>query len=400
MRFIALILIGALRVWAVQIPAGTELTIRLTDKVASEVTPPPASIHAVLIVPAIAGGKILLPLGVQLTGEVKQAKAATDKDRAELQLVFNQIGMGSYRVNLSSIVGALDNAREKVDGDGLITGIDGSEAYGSRIDQGIAKLQNNDKFASLGGLIHGAKQALKIKDVNANIDFDAGVEMTVRLTKPLDWRGPVSGIESKILPFPNQEALPALVNRQPFRTAAEDPPRPSDITNIMLVATEAEIRAAFAKAGWSNSVRLTTQSKLETARALIEDRGYKEGPMSVLFLDGQPPAFSLQKGNDTYARRHHMRVFARPGTFAGKSVWVCSSTHDIGINFSDRDRTFIHKIDSDIDNERAKVVNDLLFAGAVRSLALVDRTELPENLSNATGDPLHTDGRMVVLLLQ
>jgi hypothetical protein len=49
----------------------------------------------------------------------------------------------------------------------------------------------------------------------------------------------------------------------------------------MLVATEAEIRAAFAKAGWSNSVRLTTESKLETARALIEDRGYKEGPRSA-----------------------------------------------------------------------------------------------------------------------
>ena len=62
--------------------------------------------------------------------------------------------------------------------------------------------------------------------------------------------------------------------------------------------------------------------------------------------------------------------------------------------------SFIKSI-SNIDIERAKVINDLLFAGAVRSLALVDRiADLPTNLSNATGDALKTDGRMAVLLLQ
>jgi hypothetical protein len=146
--------------------------------------------------------------------------------------------------------------------------------------------------------------------------------------------------------------------------------------------------------------RLSTQSKLETARALIESRGYKEGPMSVLLLDGRPPDMSFEKGNNTFAERHHLRIFRRPGTFDGKPVWVCSATHDTAIDYSDRDRTFIHRIDPNIDAERAKVVSDLLFAGAVRSLALVDRPDLPSDASNATGDPLRTDGRMAVLLLQ
>jgi hypothetical protein len=173
----------------------------------------------------------------------------------------------------------------------------------------------------------------------------------------------VAGPEAKLLPFPDQNSLVRLVNGQPYRTVAAQPPRPSDMTNLMFIGTEAELRAAFEKAGWSSAVRLSTQSKLETARALIEDRGYKEGPMSVLLLDGQPPGLSLQKGNNTFSQRHHLRIFRRPGTFAGKPVWVCSSTHDIGIDFSERDRTFIHKVDSKIDGERAKVVNDLLFTG-------------------------------------
>ncbi len=171
-------LLCAFRLFATQIPAGTELSIRLTDKVATETTKPQTPVHAVLIVPVIADGKITLPLGVQLSGEVKQVKAAADKERAQLELVFNRIGMGVYGTTLSAEISALDNARETIDDKGIITGIDGSEAYGSRIDQGIAKLQNNDKLSGLAGLIQGAKQVLKIQDVNANIDYDAGVEMT------------------------------------------------------------------------------------------------------------------------------------------------------------------------------------------------------------------------------
>ncbi len=123
--------------------------------------------------------------------------------------------------------------------------------------------------------------------------------------------------------------------------------------------------------------------------------------MSVLLLEGQPPDMAWQKGNNTVARRHHLRIFRRPGLFAGKPIWVCSATHDIGIDYSDRDRTFIHRIDSSIDNERAKVVSDLLFTGLVRSIALVDRPEISDDataLTNATGDELKTDGRMAVLL--
>src|SRR5205814_1836127 len=161
-----------------------------------------------------------------------------------------------------------------------------------------------------------------------------------------------------------------------------------------------DLRAAFEKGGWSLATRLSAQSKLETARALIEARGYREGPMSVLLLDGRPPDMAFEKGNNTFAQRHHLRIFRRPGTFDGKPIWVCSSTHDTGIDFSERDRTFIHRIDPEIDKERAKVVSDFLFAGVVRSLAIVERPDIPPDLTNATGDALKTDGSLAWLFLQ
>jgi len=390
----------AWQAWAARIPAGTELSVRLVDKVATEVTKPSTPIHATVIAPVIVEGTIAIPAGAQLDGEVKQATAATDRDRAELELIFTEIRDGAVRAKLSAVMAGLDNAGETVDDKGVIAGISPSDTLSARINQGIGKLGANDKFAGLAGLIQGAKQALKIDDANPNIDYDPGVEFTLRLTQPLDWRVTDQGFAAKLLPFPGQDALADLVNRQPFRTVSENPPRPSDVTNIMFLATEEELRAAFEKADWSTAARLSTQSKLETARALIEARGYKEGPMSVLLLDGQPPDLSYQKGNDTFAQRHHLRIFRRPGTFDGKPIWVCSSTHDVGIDFSERDRTFIHKVDSQIDKERAKVVNDLIFTGAIRSIALVERPGIPRDATNATGDSLRTDGSMAVLLFQ
>jgi hypothetical protein len=157
-----------------------------------------------------------------------------------------------------------------------------------------------------------------------------------------------------------------------------------------------QVESAFQKAGWSPAAKLSDQSKLETFRAMAKMRGYQEAPVSVLLLDGRPPDLVFEKINDTFAARHHLRIWQRPGQFNGQDIWVCSATHDTGISFSDESRTFIHKIDSNIDLERAKVVNDLLLTGLVHGLSLVERSGLPRNMSNATGDLLKTDGAMAV----
>jgi hypothetical protein len=134
-------------------------------------------------------------------------------------------------------------------------------------------------------------------------------------------------------------------------------------------------------------------------RAVAEARGYKEAPMSVLLLEGNRPDLVFQKQNNTFAMRHHLRIWRRPGTFQGRTIWVCAATHDTGIEFSPEKRNFIHKIDSEIDRERAKVVSDLVFSGHVKALSLVERPKAPQHSQNATGDKLETDGRMAVLVL-
>jgi opacity protein-like surface antigen len=121
--------------------------------------------------------------------------------------------------------------------------------------------------------------------------------------------------------------------------------------------------------------------------------------MSTLLLGGQAPAYAYAKTLNTFSKRHHLRVWASSLSWDGETVWTSSSTHDTGIGFSKKNKTFIHLIDTHIDNERAKVVNDFIFTGCVSNVQLVARPWIPKDAKNGTGEDLITDGRVAVLQL-
>ncbi len=380
------------------VPAGTEIQLRLTTEASSEKasgTP----VSAVVLAPVFVNGAPAVAAGTRVLGNTADASAyraaseGTAEQPATLRLQFTRIqGAGQRPKPLICEVEGVDNARESVDGSGLITGIAQSKTFEAQIDKGINKLAS--QYEQFAQILTGVKGAL-VKQVDASIDYKPGVELTVKLTRPLEWNGAgTGGLPAAIAPA---DALVSLVNAEPFRTVAQNPPKPSDLTNVMLIGTAEQIEAAFREAGWVPAEALSRSSKMETARALIEDRGYSEAPMSILFLDGRPPDIALQKQNDTFAMRHHIRIWQRPQMFRGKPVWVAAATHDTGITFSQVSRNFTHGIDPHIDLERAKVVNDLLFTGRARGVALVERTELPQEATNATGDRLQTDGAMAVV---
>jgi hypothetical protein len=380
-----------------QLPTGTELHLRLTDPVGSATSKWKDPVHAVVIAPLVSGDRTLVAAGTEVTGEVREvlASAATGNDskQAKIRLVFFRLNALPISAKLTSV----DNARETVDSEGRIIGIDPSKTLSSEADRGIDKL--SERFGSFGSILEAAKSAI-VKPTDPEITYPAGVEFSITLLKPVTLPAAFLAAASRSAPHLssfNEADLQRMVADQPIRANAAKPPKPSDLTNMILIGSQDNIEAAFTKAGWTAAAALNEKSKLETARAIIEDRGYKEGPVSVLYLDGRPPDLALEKANDTFDKRHHLRIWRRPGTFNGLPIWIVTATHDTAIQFSEADHTFIHKIDPNIDAERAKVASDLLFTGAVHSIALVERTNLPQNPTNATGDPLVTDGRIAVL---
>jgi hypothetical protein len=377
-----------------ELPAGTEVQIRLTSAVNSTNAKVGQAFDAVVIAPVVVGDQIAMAAGVKVTGHITEVTAAVKpEDQAVLALSFDQFSDSrGKRANIAARLAGVDNARESLDADGRILGIIASQTGSGRMDQGINKVA--EKNQGLADLLSTIKQAV-VKEADANIDYEPGVEMSIDLTKAVVWTGAATAPDVRSIE--PQSELMGLVQRQPFQTIAAKPLRPSDITNVVFLGSQRDLENAFEQAGWSTADRLNANSKLETFRAMTEMRGYKEAPVSTLLLDGRPPDLVFQKQNNTFNQRHHLRIWHQARTFHGQDVWICAATHDTGIDYSERDRTFIHKVDSVIDRERAKVVNDLLFTGLVRGLSLVDRPNVPANLVNATGDKLETDGRMAVV---
>ncbi len=157
------------------------------------------------------------------------------------------------------------------------------------------------------------------------------------------------------------------------------------------------MRRAFQAAGWVNVDQLTAASTFQTLKSIAGDEGYSEAPMSTLLLDERPPVFTLSKTTNTFSSRHHLRVFEPGMRYQGLQVLTSSSTQDIGIAFSRKQKNFIHVIDEYIDNERSQVVNDLSFTGCVDAMELVPRSWVPLDAYNATGDRLRTDGAIAVM---
>ncbi len=374
------------------------MQVRLKSNVGSKTSLPNEAIAAEVIAPVMAGDVYAIPAGAAVHGFVAEAQPSTGDQRAELSLAFNSVDIAGVATKIEARVAAVDNSRESVDDKGLIVGILTSDTPAGRLDAEIGKVA--DGLGGFGGLLSNAANALA-RRVDPEIAYQPGVEMTLRLTAPAVLKSPGGpGPLGNLRPVSDRAVLVALAASEPFQTVALKPPKNSDITNLMLIGEKEEIERAFGDAGWSAASSLNPVAKFETLRALAENRGYKEAPVSILLLDSKPPDLVFQKLNNTFARRHHLRVWLRPERYDGRPVWVVAATHDTGISFSETDLTFIHRIDSSIDREREKVCNDLIHAGHVASMLLVDRAAIPKNAQNATGDDLVTDGKIAVLLLQ
>ena len=235
---------------------------------------------------------------------------------------------------------------------------------------------------------------------DTEIELVRGTEYRLQLVQPLriedediDFSGRPTSLLSLAIRTDTRAAMDAL----PSQRAQKVSGAPSDLVNLIIVGSVGGIARAFQAAGWATSDVKTAASVIRTYFSIMLRSGYDRAPMSTMVLDGNRSDFELEKSLDTFTRRHHLRIWRRPQGTHGESVWVATATEDVGIKFSTRARNFTHRIDANVDGERTKVVNDLLYTGCVSEAGLVDWNNLPRGLDNGTGTKLKTDGRVAVL---
>ncbi len=338
----------------------------------------------------VTGVPDVLPAGAILRGVVRQATAFSwSNPQAVLWLDFRElIDARGTPITIATKVVDVDNAREAVDQNGRILGIIPPRERPSSVEDLVLLAA----FLPELFVLESAEYRVR-EEERPDIEYPAGVDVTLETVSSTP-NVPVAIPER---PSPPDADLRRLVDTLPTRTTAGKPPRTADVTNLVFLGTELQIRNGFRVAGWTTADALGLRSDVKTILAVAEDRGYQVGPVSQQWLDAEPPDLVFQKQNDTFAKRHHVRIWRWPQTWQGRPVFIGAATHDIGIKFVTKERSFTHTVDARIDLERQRIVDDLRFAGAIEPPGSLERPSVPTRTVNATQDPMQTDGSIAIL---
>jgi opacity protein-like surface antigen len=396
------LLVPAVAVLAETIPAGTRLEIRIQQPISSYSTRAGTKISGILISPVNEGGKIVVPLGTTIQGSVvsvRKVGLGFAHETAEIELRFDHLAFSDGTTTPVQVrITAVENARENINKKGRIQGIRSTSTLSNRASGIVGTLAFGDPIAAI---FTTAGSASVLRFSEPEITLPSGAELLAEVVAPVNLP---AGHAQTLPPIVDSEDgrkdLGAMVHKLPFRTFTSGKKElPSDFTNLIFIGSGAALERAFAASGWVIVDDLSAESTYSTIRSVAENQGYRRAPMSILLLNGQAPEFAYAKTLNTFSKRHHLRIWKTRETWHGEPVWTSSSTHDIGIGFSKKEKTFIHLIDTNIDNERAKVVNDLIYTSCVSSVQLVTRPWLPKDAKNGTGEELVTDDRVAVLEL-
>ena len=370
------------------------LEVRLQQEVNSYSSRVGDRVQGVLIAPFRVDGFDRVAAGARVWGEVAEVRrvgVGIVRETASMTLRFTKLEREpGVAVRIEARVVTIDNARERVDGEGRMRGIRSTNTPGFRAAGLLTSLAAVDPIALV---FSTAAFASVLRFSEPEIRLEAGTELLVELLEPVEW----APLPPPLLGLP--EAVPEeMLRRLPYRTHTAERWIDSDVTNLVLAGEAAVIERAFQAAGWQAPEALTAAARFRTLRAMAENQEYKEAPMSLLLLEGAPPVQNWAKALNTFSKRHHLRVYATGERWLGRPVFTAAATQDVAINFSRGRELFTHLIDEQIDRERSKVVNDLVFTGCVESVGLAPRPWLPEDLFNATGQTLITDREAAVMV--
>jgi hypothetical protein len=373
------------------------------------------------------GAAPLLPPGTILRGTVRKANRigyGIRRERAQLELDFDPVSHpGNPAIQCSVRLAGIDNAREQVGRDNRINGILAASSPNSLL-QGIwfrppsAILQRGARGATgltgpvgalqsrlaphpIGAAITVVSRILLFSLPNAEIELPPGTQLILRIAVD-------DGFESLVA---LTDVPPAA---QPMSLSPDDEEylrqAPTDIRNAsgMLVADrinfaffgdQPSIAAAFGAAGWKPSDPLTRKSFARSYSAFTSMRSYDTAPVSPLHYQRRLPDLVFQRSFNTMSKRHHIRLWkveAPPGASSDSSsettLWLGAATHDIGIAFDWSRFSLTHRVDTFLDTERSKVLNDLSAVRCLRKLTLLDRPAFDGGAA--------TDGKLAVAEVQ
>ncbi len=398
--WLCLFLVFAARYAFAAAPGASRVEARLLTPISTYSSKPGASVEAVVTTPLCQEGGSL-PEGTTVQGLVKRVRKVglgLIHETASLEIDFETLHLpdGTDYAAPIRLVG-IDNARERIDARGAIHGMRATSTLSNRLGERLVFLAFGHPMMATPLFL--AETGL-FRFPDPEIEYGRGAELYLEIEFPESFRGlspctlPTADGSGKEL-----DDLQSLVDGLPYWSYSKRQSQPMDLVSLMFIGNEPSLDAAFQAAGWTGSAPNSVRSGFGAIRAIVENRSDSDAPMRTLLLDGQEPDKRLQRSLNTFEKRHHLRVWNRPGEWRGQKVWASAATQDVGTTFSLRPLGFTHQIENDVDQERDKVVSDLVYTGCVDSVTYLRRPERLRGPGREYRKGVYTDSRVAVVVL-
>jgi hypothetical protein len=369
------------------------LEVRLSTPVGSRLSKPGDRVSGTIIAPVLAEDRQILLADATISGSIDHVQRlgfALKHEIARLAFRFDSLTLSDgRRFPILTKIREIEDARERVDQMGNVDGI-----------YPVANVSSGISFALSALLLHTGVTApaaiVKVviaRSPDSEIYLPAGTELLVQLESSLAMNLPQSiGETAPPLSQADRQRVEHLLATMPAQQTMSGRMQPSDPVNLLLLGTPNQVDVAFHRADWTGENRHGVLALFRMYHSLVQRTGYSNLPMTPLTLNGVRATRTYQKSLNTIAKRHHVRLWNQRDSDA----WLGAATEDIGYRV--RDMHVTHAIDLAIDNERAKVVNDLWFSGCIEAASLLSRGAL--QLAADKVSPLTTDGDVAVIRLK
>ena len=253
-------------------------------------------------------------------------KAANDYERAQLILKFaNLVHPDGSKTQVVTRLVDVDNARESVQA-GRILGL--PHPNYSRVSIGLRAIGATDpvlSYALLSALF------VRDKEYKRAIEYSAGTDMTLTVENPVKFQGRSDlAPDASAMPAPPDPALIEFAQSQPIRTRNDGPHAlRSHQPAVHRQPGRGGERVSQCRLVGGRRAQPEVRSEDVCGRRRSEE--YRHAPVSLLLLQGRKPDVVYQKQNDTFAKRHHIRIWKASTTFQNSEVSIGAATHDIGV---------------------------------------------------------------------
>lgn len=206
--------------------------------------------------------------------------------------------------------------------------------------------------------------------------------------------------------LPEAPQPPLAVRTVPLDEAAAGLPgmntgrfgRAGNPLNLVFVGSEASLREALTRAGWTEVPGTIRASIGRGAAELLTGRPVASTPpMNEYWLGGRRQDMNWSIQTKFLTARHHFRVWDTGlRDPRGRAVWWGAGDYDLSIRWHD----LSHVRDPDLDAERDFIAASLKDSAFLERASLVALPAIPREGANDKGYKFRTDGRAALIELR